>query len=95
MALYLPEGGMQGVCDTDEEIHIKQQKELLLVGFYLLYAVLYVYLFMKFAISDWELTFSQVCEKAYRNNPMEREAYDHQRDPAYLGKRKHFAWIRR
>ena len=76
-----------------EEIHIKQQKELLLVGFFLLYAVFYAALFVYITFSDWGLTFSQVCDKAYRGNPLEREAYDHQGDPDYLDNRRHFAWI--
>ena len=78
-----------------EEIHIRQQKELLLIGFYLLYAVFYVYLFLKFAISDWGCKISEICDKAYRANPLEREAYGHQHDPDYLDRRRHFAWIRR
>ena len=66
-----------------EKIHIEQQKELLVIFFYLLYAFYFVenYLFYK----DIHM--------AYRMIPFEREAYEHDGDPNYLSTRKRFRWL--
>ena len=33
-------------------------------------------------------------DEAYRNVSFEQEAYDYQHSEEYLGKRKHFAWVK-
>ena len=67
-----------------ENIHYAQERELLFVGFYILYLVFFlVCLIVKF---NWHL--------AYRANPFEKEAYANEGDMSYLDKRKHFAWIK-
>ena len=62
-----------------ERIHTAQMKELLYVGFYLLYVLeWFVRLFMK--------------GSAYRNLRFEREAYEHENDLSYLDNRKPYSW---
>lgn len=65
-----------------EMIHIQQQKELLVIGFYLLY------------IMWWALGrlkgLSSV--SAYLSIPFEMEAYDNDENPQYLQNRKPWAW---
>ena len=65
-----------------EKIHIEQQKELWVVGFYLLYV--YYWFKGKFkGLSNSE---------AYMKIPFEREAYTKQYDLKYLDKRERNAW---
>lgn len=66
------------VTINHEEIHTSQMKELLYLGFYLIY-------FLEWLI---RLFFPG---NAYRKISFEREAYLHQEDLGYLGKRKHFS----
>lgn len=65
-----------------EMIHYKQQKELLFIGQWLLYAYYYIAGLLKYKDRY----------KAYRENPFEREAYAKDLDPIYLIKRKKYAW---
>lgn len=67
-----------------ENIHLRQQLELLLVPFYVLYLLNYLL----------NLLYYMKHDKAYRNIVFEREAYTHERDLQYLPKRKFWAWIR-
>jgi hypothetical protein len=63
-----------------EKIHIKQQIELLVIPFYILYFLFYfLNLFKK--------------GDAYRNIPFEKEAYANEYNYEYLGKRKLFSWV--
>ncbi len=65
-----------------ETIHYHQQLELLFVGFW----VLYVFFYLKGLARYFN------GEKAYRNNPFEREAYDNERKLKYLERRQLWAW---
>ena len=65
-----------------ESIHIAQQKELLVVFFYLLYGWDYLKGFIKFR--DKEL--------AYRRIRFEQEAYSHMFNEHYLDNRKPYSW---
>ena len=65
-----------------EKIHIEQQKELWVIGFYLLYV--YYWLKGKFK--------KQSNGDAYMNIPFEREAYTKQYDFNYLENRERNAW---
>jgi hypothetical protein len=65
-----------------EKIHIRQQQELLLVGFYLLY----VYYWLK---GLWIYHDASI---AYHSIPFEQEAYDNEHDPEYLNNRPLWAW---
>ena len=67
-----------------EEIHGEQQKEMLVVGFYLWYAV------------EWivRVLVCLECHMAYRMVSFEQEAYWNEGDERYFEKRRHYAWIR-
>jgi hypothetical protein len=66
-----------------EKIHIEQQKELLVVFFYLLYA----YYFIE------NYYFYRDTHTAYMMIPFEREAYEYDGDLSYLSKRKRYRWL--
>lgn len=68
-----------------ESIHIKQQEELLVVPFYVLYVL------------EWlvKSIIYRSFKKAYYNISFEREAYSNQRKWTYLDKRKNYAWLKR
>lgn len=68
-----------------ESIHIKQQEELLVIPFYVLY------------ILEWlvKSIIYRSFNKAYYNISFEREAYSNQRKWTYLKKRKNYAWFKR
>lgn len=65
-----------------EKIHTAQMRELLYVGFYLIYAV------------EWVVRRVAGGAGAYWRTSFEREAYAYQIQPSYLQERKHFAWLR-
>ena len=65
-----------------ETIHIKQQQELLLVGFYLLYVFYWLRGMLMYKDSYI----------AYHSIPFEQEAYEHEDDLEYLSKRPFWAW---
>lgn len=71
---------------THESIHTLQMKELLYIGFYLLYMLEWLWreLFTKDRFSH----------QAYRNISFEREAYQHEYFAIYLQQRKRFAWLK-
>lgn len=66
-----------------EKIHIRQQLELLVVPFYLIYGVNYLY----------NLIHHSKHEAAYRNIIFEKEAYDHEADFNYLKRRSVFNFL--
>ena len=63
-------------------IHYRQQKELLFVGQWYLYAYYYLKNLLRYKNG----------KQAYRENPFEREAYANDLNPLYLIKRKKFSW---
>ena len=67
-----------------EKIHLAQQKELLLVGFYFLYGLFWLYNFIK----------TKDKKDAYYRIPFEKEAYIRSHETNYLSKRKPYAWIK-
>lgn len=69
-----------------ETIHIKQQQELLVLPFYLIYVLEWL---IKIPLYGFSPT------KAYRNISFEREAYDNETNLSYLSRRRMFAWIKR
>ena len=66
-----------------ERIHLRQQLELLIFPFYLLYFINYLLNRFKF---DHHY-------QAYKHIVFEREAYQMEKDLAYLQKRKFWAWL--
>ncbi len=84
---------------THEEIHWEQEKELLIVGFYLLYFLMFCYEAVRCLIDDnrgrSEKSYRNgLFRRAYRNIAFEREAYGHEDDMLYRWNRKHFAWMK-
>ncbi len=67
-----------------ERIHTAQMVELGFVVFYLWYVVEWLWLLVKYRDRM----------KAYFNIRFEREAYRHQGDMGYLGRRRHFVELR-
>jgi len=67
-----------------ERIHLKQQRELLILPFYFLYLL------------EWALRFLFYMDsyKAYRNISFEREAYSNEKDLNYLSVRRPFDFIK-
>jgi len=83
--IILKEGSLRadGVLINHERIHLKQQQELLILPFYLLY------------IAEWILRTLLYLDsyKAYQNISFEREAYANEDDLNYLSKRKNFGFL--
>ena len=75
---------MDEVTLNHEKIHIRQQAELLLIGFYLLYAGFWVWNRLWHRMSNVE---------AYANIPFEIEAYNNDNNLKYLEERKKYAWF--
>lgn len=75
-------GELSAVSQNHEYIHTLQQRELLWIGFYLLYVV------------EWllRLAYYRNWMKAYYCISFEQEAYLHQRDLRYAEKRRFCAW---
>ena len=67
-----------------EKIHHKQQLELLVIPFYVIYVLEYFVLRLRRNNHD----------EAYRKISFEREAYKHDSDSNYIDKRQHFAMWR-
>ena len=74
---------MSDVTLNHEKIHIKQQAELLVIGFYALY------------VWYWCIALAKGLRgsEAYHAIPFELEAYAEQDNEDYLTKRKRFAWV--
>ena len=68
-----------------EMIHFKQQLELLIIPFYLLYVLHFLINLIKYRNRS----------KAYFNICFEKEAYANDQDASYLEKRKAYAWLGR
>lgn len=89
---------MSDVDVNHEAIHWEQQKELLVVFFYLLYGVMYLYEWVR-CLFDGERGKTEhswkngAGRRAYRSVSFEREAYQHEEDTLYIYQRKHYAWI--
>ena len=75
---------MDEITINHEKIHLAQQRELWLIGFYLLY----VYYWLR---GKWS---GKTSLAAYLSIPFEREAYHMQEDMDYLKKRPKQAWMR-
>ena len=67
-----------------EKIHIQQQKELGLIGFYLLYLLHYTFNLFRYKNSFL----------AYRRIVFEQEAYQNENNLTYLKKRKIWSFLR-
>lgn len=82
--LFVRNGCRINIYDINhEEIHTKQMKELLYIGFYIWYFIEWAILFIKYRNSN----------KAYKNIRFEKEAYSNQDDLDYICCRKHYNYI--
>ncbi|HEY1024413.1 MAG TPA: hypothetical protein VGE26_04565 [Sphingobacteriaceae bacterium] len=72
------------VLINHEKIHLKQQLELLILPFYLLYLLNYLINLVRYRTHF----------QAYRNIGFEREAYSMEKDLKYLEHRKLWSWIK-
>lgn len=68
-----------------EKIHLRQQLELLVFPFYILYLVNYLVNLIKCRNHDL----------AYRNIIFEKEAYEHENDLKYLKKGNWYGWFKK
>lgn len=71
------------VLINHERIHLKQQMELLIIPFYILYVG--EWLFRSLLYMD--------SYRAYQNISFEREAYGHEKDLGYTNHRRPFAFL--
>lgn len=67
-----------------EQIHLRQELELLIIPFYILY-------FLHYFINLWVY---RDHNKAYKNIIFEREAYENEKDFNYLKSRKFWGWLK-
>jgi hypothetical protein len=72
------------VLVNHEKIHLKQQLELLILPFYLLYTLNFLYNLIKYKNR----------RVAYLNIVFEKEAYANEYHLDYLGQRPYFAWLK-
>ena len=83
--VFVRKGCTMSKKDLNHEcIHWEQEKELLIVGFYLLYVLEFFFRLIK--MRCWH--------KAYRSISFERECYENEMDMNYTRNRKRFQWIR-
>jgi beta-lactamase regulating signal transducer with metallopeptidase domain len=80
--IFIKDSGHEELINH-ERIHLKQQEELLLVGFYLLYMLFWIIGLIKF----------RNFHKAYINIPFEKEAYDNESNWIFLLNRPRNNWI--
>ena len=75
-------GKLDEITKNHERIHLAQQRELWLFGFYFLY------------VSYWIIAKVRGLNnrQAYLSIPFEREAYENQLEQHYLQQRKNHAW---
>ena len=73
---------MSDITLRHELIHIEQQKELLVIFFY----ILYVWYWLKGKVEG------MTNDEAYMNIPFEQEAYRKMYDEDYLDKRERHSW---
>ncbi|TDG37524.1 hypothetical protein EZJ43_00035 [Pedobacter changchengzhani] len=72
------------VIINHEKIHLRQQLEMLILPFYVLYIVNYLVNRLKYNSHD----------EAYRHIVFEQEAYQHDFNLKYLSTRKSYAWLK-
>ena len=68
-----------------ENIHFAQHKELLFVGFWILYGLNYLINLFRFKFDK---------RKSYKRIAFEQEAYYNDGKPSYLSRRKKFNWTK-
>ena len=79
-------GKISEAVKQHESIHWAQQKELLIIGFYLLYAFFYFKSLIRLGLKQGKT--------AYRGIPFEMESYRNEHVKDYLKIRKRYEWLR-
>lgn len=84
--IFLKYGSLKqdDVLINHEKIHLKQQQELLIIPFYVLYVLEWL------LRTVWYLN----SYKAYQNISFEREAYANERNLKYVSERNSFSFIK-
>ena len=72
------------VDENHERIHLRQQIELMVVFFYVLYIIFWLYGLVKY----------RSAKVAYRLIPFEKEAYSNEEDMLYLRERRFWRWTK-
>lgn len=80
----ISKGEMSEITINHEKIHLKQQAELLILPFYILYIGFWA----------WGKLRGKDNHTAYLDIPFEREAYANQENTSYLIERERWAWRR-
>ena len=81
-----------------KSIHWEQEKELLIVPFYLLYVFFFI-LELFICIFDHQRgtradgRYRSLWKRAYYSIPFEEEAYDNESNQEYIEHRQHYAWF--
>lgn len=73
-----------GTLKRHEEIHVRQQLEMLVIPFFVVYGC--YYLWNRFVLK-------MTPRRAYLMIPFEREAFKNQRNEGYLKNRSFWAWL--
>ena len=76
-----------------EQIHWAQEKELLILGFYLLYLAEFIIRLLYQLLVKHNLR-GRPAHAAYRALSFEREAYSNQDNKDYLKNRKYYSWTK-
>lgn len=79
-----PRGEYTDVDRQHEGVHGEQQKELLVVLFFVIYLLEWLVRLIIYR-DGWE---------AYKNISFEQEAFLYEQDAGYLSRRKHYAWFK-
>ena len=83
--IFIKKGTVLSYRDINHEaIHWEQQKEMIIIPFFLWYVVEFIIKYIYYGF-NWH--------KAYRSISFEREAYSNQETMTYLNVREPFAWI--
>jgi hypothetical protein len=82
--IWTRKAALDPITLNHERIHLKQEKELLYIGFWILYPLEFIYWFILLRDGN----------KAYRSVRFELEAYANEKDLEYLVNRKPYSWKR-
>ena len=84
LGIIFTKGHLSPAQRNHEQIHTRQQQELLYIIFYLFY------------VAEWLIRLLQYRNtfQAYRSISFEREAYNRMYDLHYLDKRKPYSWVK-
>lgn len=82
--IFMRKDSVNSAVLNHESIHIRQQLETLIIGFYIMYLLFWL----------WNSITHFLPGGAYYRIPFEKEAYLNETNPNYLKTRKPFSWFR-